>query len=313
MKNTSKQKKWFSIVLAMWITIVISLIAILILEFIIPFSRNIKWVENGTVAYYWAYSGIEEGMWELSQNNIWFDTSSLFIPTASTGTQYSVQSTTSIIPPAWDGNSEYDSDWNRFDPNIPIQLSLSDIWWTKIIGVDFDNVIFTFRVPDMNSNGDITDDGNLPINNEPIINWILSWIDSWDNPVVLNGKDDSWNANYIRKNQINWLNVSLWSLNGITLDGNDCTVTNFYEDTCPSSWSWITTQPTLKLSIIDTLELTTGKKIPYLEYKIDFLVDVPGRYTQIITDWKSYGYKKSMDIKVPQQSTNQAFDFAVFQ
>lgn len=312
MKKTQTSKKWFSIVLAMWITIVLSLITILILEFIIPFSRNVKWVENWSVAYYSAYAGIEDSLWELSQNNIWYNSSSSFWPSA-TGSQYVVQSTTSIIPPTWDGNSEYDNDWNRFDPNTPIQLQLIST------SIDFNTIAtFNFRVPDMNHDWDLTNDGNLPINNDPIINWILSWLDSSLKPVTLNAEDNISNNNYFQKRDINgWSNtpgsLDLGSFWGITLDWDSCSFQDFYDDNCPSSWSWITSKPILKLSIIDNLELTSGKKIPYLEYKINFGLAVPGRYTQIDTAWKSYGYKKSMDIKVPQLSTNQAFDFAVFQ
>lgn len=322
MKNTKDNKKWFSIVLAMWITIVISLIAILILEFIIPFSRNIKGVENGTVAYYWAYSWIEESIWDLHQKGIWRALVDSWMWVNATWSQFILSSTTSTIPPVWKWNSEYHSDWNRLDPNNPLQLALVDNSGNKI-AVDFTNTLFTFRVPDINNDWDYTNDGTLSWSTEPIINWILSWEDTigwWGTPVILNAD----NSELIVSNNINWWTktpwaITIWWKNGQNLDWDPCTIDTFYKDTC---WwvAGIEYNPTLKLSIIDELIVNPWSvRIPYIEYQIQVRnsssnpIAIPGRYSQISTAWKSYWYKKTLDIKVPQTSTNQAFDFAVFQ
>lgn len=305
MKHTQHNKEWLSIVLALWITLVLWMISIIILEYIIPFSRNIKWVENSSSAYYHSYSGIEESLWELSQNSVGYNHSTVFTST-STGSRFRLQSTTSLIPPAWDGNSEYDSDWNRFDINFPIQLQLGTS------AINFNSATFIFRIPDLDRDG-LINDGNLANVNDPIINMTFSWINSWWSPVFISGKDAVNNPNYIKKNQINNSTFSIWWYEGLTLDNDTCTIQNFYNNTCPSVWSGIVSDPTLKLSIIDELELVWGQKIPYLEYQINFWVNVPWRYSQIDAIGQSYGYKKIIDIKVPQLSTNQAFDFAVFQ
>ncbi len=305
---TKNNKQWFSILLAMWITLVTGMIAILILEFIIPFSRNIKWVENSSAAFYQSYSGIEESMWFISQNDLGTWTSKTLIQANPQDTAYSVESMTSIIPPIWKGNSEYDSNWNRFDNNFPIQLAITNQ------NIDFSNVDFTFRIPDeLNSSNTIVGNDSTQ---DYIINWIITGISDPDNvkwnsddvPVVLNGI----NTELIRKNEVWDIDISIWDREWRTIDWNTCSITNFTNNSC----IWISNiyDVTLKMSLVDSLTLNTGAIIPYLEYQIDFWThSVPWRYTQIETSGKSYGFRKNMDIKVPQQATNQAFDFAVFQ
>lgn len=305
MKNN---KQWFSILLAMWITLVTGMIAILILEFIIPFSRNIKWVENSSAAFYQSYSWIEEALWFMSQNDLWDEDSQDFNPANPQDTAYSVESLTSIIPPVWKGNSEYNPDWNRLDNNFPIQLAITDN------NIDFSDVDFTFRIPvELDSWDDIQWNDDL----QPyIINWIITGIS--DNLTPLNKSDDvsvalnGINDQLIEKTEIWNPNISISWREGRTLDDQRCTVTSFLRNTCP--WvSWIY-DVTLKMTLVDALKLDDGRFIPYLEYQINFWLDeVPWRYTQIETSGKSYGFKRSMEIKIPQTSTNQAFDFAVFQ
>lgn len=307
MKKLQNTKQGFSIVLAIWITVVISLIAILILEFIIPFSQNVKSVENWSASYYFAYSWIEDSLWDLSQNDIWYDNETIFNNT-NTGSKFVLSSITTIVPPVWLWNSEYDSNWNKLDFNTPIQLQLNTD------SINFNTATFEFRVPDINRDN-ILNDGNFSSSEEeePVINWILSWLNNSWRPVVLNGKDEINNENYIRKEQINDWEINLWNLEWLTLDNVTCNVNNFYNNTCPSVGLWISSQAVIKLSIIDDLVLDWNIQIPYLEYRINFGENIPGRYSQIRSSWKSYGYQKNIEIQVPQVSTNQAFDFAVFQ
>lgn len=318
MKNNQRSKKWFSIVLAMWLTVVISLIAILILEFIIPFSRNVKSVENGSAAYYYAYGWVEDSLWELAkQTEDWYDASSI-LSTWSTWSKYDLISMTDVIPPSWDGNTDLnDKDWNKFDANTPIQLSLSDNAGVKLSTVDFWQTDFLFRVPDISWTGAKT----LSWSTKIIVNWIVSGLNASGDPVVLNASWSITNDNYITAADINAASViNIWGLDGITLDGTDCTVQQFFSNSS-CAW-WVNTRPVLKLSIVNSLEVDTADGwwlLPYLEYQIRIKnnwwspVNIPWRYSQIDTVWKSYWYKKTMDIKVPQLSTNQAFDFAVFQ
>ena len=110
-------------------------------------------------------------------------------------------------------------------------------------------------------------------------------------------------------NSWNW-----WSINdkdGFILDGASSTFSNFYSSHCNNSGSWCT----LKMSVINDLVLTQNDtKIPYLEYQIIFWNNnLPDRYTRVEAYGKSYGFQKKLDVRVPQQTVNQAFDFTVFQ
>jgi len=54
--------------------------------------------------------------------------------------------------------------------------------------------------------------------------------------------------------------------------------------------------------------------IPYLEYSIDTGgQNIPTRFTNINAIGGAYGFRKNINVKVPQLTTDQAFDFAVFQ
>jgi hypothetical protein len=46
---------------------------------------------------------------------------------------------------------------------------------------------------------------------------------------------------------------------------------------------------------------------------MNFNTQVPTKFFRIKSIWKSYWFKKILNIKIPQNTTNQAFDFAVFQ
>jgi hypothetical protein len=37
------------------------------------------------------------------------------------------------------------------------------------------------------------------------------------------------------------------------------------------------------------------------------------RHAVIETQWKTFGFRKDLDISVPQQTISEAFDFTVFQ
>ena len=64
-----KNKEWFGIIIAILIVILISLLAISILDYIVPFSRNTKGIEHSVWAYYQANSGIEEALFHMSEES----------------------------------------------------------------------------------------------------------------------------------------------------------------------------------------------------------------------------------------------------
>ncbi len=57
-KNTSA----FSIVLALGLMLLLSFTGLYLLEYIVPFSRNVKGVENASKAFYQSYAALEEAI-----------------------------------------------------------------------------------------------------------------------------------------------------------------------------------------------------------------------------------------------------------
>ena len=62
----NKNKKAFSLILAMWLVLITSLLAYTLLEYMIPFWKNVKGIENSTKAYYQANNWIERGLYHFS-------------------------------------------------------------------------------------------------------------------------------------------------------------------------------------------------------------------------------------------------------
>ncbi len=301
MKNN---KKWFSLPLAIWLVIIISLLALSILEYIVPFSKDIKWVENGAKAYYQANSWVEEWLYHIyTRADEVAEKYKVFSWNASL--EYKTISSGSLLPPAWEWNSEYDNDWNTISSWNPIQLSIWN-WYVN----DWSMVDVYFRVPDLDRDW-ASGDKALSWGTLPIINWQLSA----DN----NTLNASWSI--ITSNDICSSNESscdfliLYDSQWVDLNWNewpDQKFDKFYEDNCDWTSSWCT----LKFSIINKLETddTTPISIPYLEWKIDTDTNViPLRYTKVEASGKAYGYKKNLEVKVATQTVNEAFDFTVFQ
>jgi hypothetical protein len=104
---------------------------------------------------------------------------------------------------------------------------------------------------------------------------------------------------------------SLASRPWVTLDESPATISSFYTNNCRASDIC-----TLKLSVIGDLSISDiqGTAIPYLEYQIDTRgQNIPTRFTQIESSGRSFWFQKNISSRVAQLTTDQAFDFAVFQ
>ncbi len=306
-----KNNKWVSLPLAMGLVMIMSLLAIAILEYIVPFSREIKWIENSSNAYYQANSWIEEWLYYVYiRNNSWtlFDTledSKGYDSWDLITYKYNTSSSWNTLPPPWEGNSEYDSpdfEWNIISSWNPIQLSV----WNWYIDTSVDDIIIKFRIPDLNLNWN-NDDLTLSWStlSLPIVNWQLS---SSNN--TLNA---SWSI--IKANQIDWSEIILNDLQWVDLNWNETNsekVENFYDTNC----LWLSLC-TLKFSVVNKLEsddLFDPVTIPYLEWQLNTWDSIiPLRYTKIESSGKSYWYKKDLEVKVAWPTVNEAFDFTVFQ
>jgi len=305
-------KKAMSIILAIVLTIIMSLIAIYMINYIIPFSRNVKWIENVAKAYYQSERGVENSLFFI-KNNFWTNSWKTF--NISNPVDYSdrIVANWRLLPPVWKWNSEYDKNFNRLKIWEPIQLK---IWNWRLIQSDWTvwNLKFDFRVPDLD-NKNWNDETLSWATNTPIINWqLISW--SW----VLNA---SWSQIMIGDLNINWKFLFNWSESNsawvaysawVDLNWNVDNFKNYYKNKC-DSWN----ECILKMSVINKLELNTKNiPVPYLEWKIDLSSlsawkTIPLRYTQLDTAWKAYWFKKTIDLSIPQQTVNEAFDFTVFQ
>ena len=304
-------KKAMSIILAIVLTIIMSLIAIYMINYIIPFSRNVKWIENVAKAYYQSEKAVENSLFFI-KNNFGTDSQKSFNTSNSVDYSYSIVAKWRLLPPSWKWNSEYDKNFNRLKVWEPIQLK---IWNWRLIQSDWTvwNLKFDFKVPDLDKKN-WNDETLSWSNTTPVINWQLiawSWVlnASWSQ-VMIWDLNISWTIFDWTNSNSAWVTYSVW----VDLDWNSDNFKNYYKTNC-KSWN----ECILKMSVISKLELNTkNTPVPYLEWKIDLSwlsawKTIPLRYTQLDTAWKAYWFKKTIDLSIPQQTVNEAFDFTVFQ
>lgn len=315
-------KNGFSIIIWMGLVVLITLSAYVILAYILPFSKNVKWIENASNAYYVSYGWIEEALYYVKIRWSLLSETGIIMPNTAIWVSYSTDSSTYRIPATWEWNSEYDKDYNIISPTEPLQFEIGNNYYynpssTPVPNVILSNLEMFFKVPNFESGNSLTLSWWW---NYPIINWMISsWsgeilYSSWnqimasriftsDSPLVIFDnvfrlkKEPGYNLPW-------WLTVIKW----VDLFWNIVEPADFYQNNCKLN-SCI-----LKMSIINKLQLTNGKFIPYLEYLLDpHWAIIPDRYTKINSSGKSYGFKKDLEVKIPQQTVNQALDFTVFQ
>ena len=303
MKNN---KFGFSLVIAMGLSLIIVLMALVVINYIIPFSREIKWVENSSASYYEVNSWFEDAMWFVTQNPLWSSTWKTY--SSSKDFIYNIISTWSLVPALWRWNSDFDKNWNKVSTWKPIQM---EVWNWRISDFSTPPKAY-FRVPNLSNSAWLTLSWWAVLS---IISWQISSPKEalnanttsylYANKVCTSDISDAScigsTNNIIFNNSLNWLKISwVWQ-----------SFQNFYSQNCNSSWSWCT----LKLSVVNPIVLTTNNTpLPFLEWKINFWnSSVPDRYVNISISWKSSLFQKSMDVFVPQKTLLDSFDFAVFQ
>lgn len=296
-------KSWFSIIIWMWLVLLMTLTAFVILSYMVPFSRSVKWIENASNSYYVSYSWIEKALYYIkTRSNISSETWST-MPATAVWYSYNTFSSWGTIPLTWSWNSEYDKDYNTISPTEPLQIQV----WSWYLTNPWSWIQFYFRVPDLDGDS-FANDETLSWNTLPIINWMLS---SENDTLIA-----SWtyiDANGIKKANCSWtcdwkIDWQAWLVLSWSAQNFDQT---YYNNNC-----WTNSWCSLKFSIINPLELNdaSSTKLPYLEYKITWLSsNFPDRYTKIKSSWKSYWFQKNLEVKIPQQTVNQALDFTIFQ
>ncbi|MDP2103935.1 MAG: hypothetical protein Q8K26_03375 [Candidatus Gracilibacteria bacterium] len=294
MKNIILARKGSALMISMFITVIILLIAIYLLDKIIPYSRDIKGIENGNIAYYRATTAVNEALLSMSSSNPGYETGATTMTNGS-GYVLNVSAKGTKLPKAGEGTSEYNRDWNKIGLGNPVQLVLPS-------GIDWAASTITFRVPDLNKDGNNADQ-TLSGTTTPIINWILS-----GSGEVLIASGTQITATQINgaTTQIKFNAASIKG--GMTLSGTTMDFIPFYNSKCT------TVQCTLKLSVINPLTLqVTGETVPYLEYQANFDVLVPLQFATINAEGYAGGFRQNITRYVQQLTTNEAMDFTVFQ
>ena len=301
-----KDTSWFSIVLAMWLVLILSFTGLFLLEYMIPFSRNIKWIENASQAFYESYSGVEEGILLIHSGSLWEDYTDSF--TGVKDFKLDVTSSGSIIPIAWKWNSEFDSDWNRLSQDTPISLL---VWRDDLDSGWNDRIRLSLRVPDFDRDGS-PDNLNIADGTQDIILWQLSSdsssISSRSGSLITESDINLWTIN----------ETSLWNISTLSewvmLDGTDQNFNWFYNNNS-TPCNDVNNDCVLKISVINPLISSNiwSNSIPYLEYQIHTDTVIPLAQSYVVSQWKSFWFTKTLEVSVQQQSTSSAFDFTVLQ
>lgn len=307
-----KSNNGFWLIIWIWLVFLISMLVLYIIEYMIPFSRNIKWVENSSISYYQAVSWFENALYSLKKNNFtaWTETWTT-LSGDNISWSFEVKAMWNILPPVWEGDSDFDENWNKISVWSPIQLQIWK-WFLEFSPFFAVWKSLIFRVPDLNWIATV--DQTLSWWILPLINWQLSSEDDTlnsrnesamisANEICSSNKDSAGCESFMWGNR--YYSWRLWK----TLDWTDEVLNQFQQDNCQGTNSWCI----LKFSIINKLELTNWVDVPYLEWNFQSNQPLPLRFSTIIMTWKSYWFKRVLQTKISQLTTIEAFDFTVFQ
>jgi len=275
--------------------VLMSSIGLYLLEYMIPFSRNVKGIENASKAYYQSYGWIEDALLYSYSGWVGYETTNTL--SGSIDYWYRMEAITTTFPAPWLWDSPFDLDWNTISQARWIQLSIGNnrlFSWPNRFNIKF-------RVPDFNRNATVDALDTSP--NDDIILWQLSSsinsISSRDGALITENDVD---GNYINFWTTSW--VGRW----VYRDWSPGNFFNFYNSEC-----WVWSECVLKISVINPLEWSGGNQYPFLEYHIYTSQDIPSQFRQIQVVGQSLNFKKTLNISVLQQNTNAAFDFAIIQ
>ena len=299
MKQT---QEWFSIFLALTLMLLLSFTGLYVIEHMIPFSRNVKGVENASQAFFESYAGIEEAFYDIHSGNIGDEFQDSLDVSQSNDFSFIVEATGSLLPPQGMWQSNLDLNWNTLSIWKPVQLL---IWKGRLNSPLVNNRIRLLRrVPNFDGAWGVSDNdvlNTLDGDNEMIL-WQLS---SGDETLFTR----SWSL--ITESDINSSNqTNLWTQWGTRLDGvTDERFRDFYAGNCSALWE----ECVLKITLIQDIVSTDNRKLPFLEYQIRTTADIPTRFAHVESFGQSSGFGKKLESAVPQETTNSAFDFTIFQ
>ena len=278
-------KEGFSIVLAIGLSLIFTLIALFVMEYIVPFSRSTSGIENATIAQYQSFWAIEQSLRTISQNEPWFGASSELLSWQPQGSRFQITGSWNLIPTVWTWNW-LDPNWNRISQTEPIQLL---VWENRISSLEL-----RLRVPDFWGTWTLWPTWM------PLVLWQLS---SENQTLSASG----W---LILTNNIPF-NGNIWGREWILIsDNTSSTFWNFYTwlNNCNDVWR----ECVLRISLINKI-LQWSTELPFLEYQIETNNSIPFQITQVETRGISFWFSRDYSVRVPQATTSAAFDFTVFQ
>lgn len=282
-----ENKKWLSIIFTMIFVILITFLVIYILEYMIPFWRDVKWIEQSSKAYYEANKWVEDWLFYARENKLqdW----SAVVWNYEYRLAANTDGINKTLPFLWKWNSDYDKDFNIINFWNPVQM---DIWNWAIGAWTWANVNLYIRAPDIDGLGN-----NIFTGSTVLVTWRLSsvwWVLAW---------------NLSASSPTEVYNNRLWNLSWKELDWSLEDLDTYYNSNC---WAWA--DCTLKLSVVNEFKSASWTVLPYLEWNIDFDSNiVPTRFFRINTSGKSWPFMKNLEVQKPQQTVIEAFDFTIIQ
>lgn len=312
-----KNKKAVSLIVAMMIVVVTTLLAYTVLEFIYPFSKNIKWVENSVNAYYNANEGVERALYFFKTrdgNQIMTETQRTNGIVDRKGYNYSTESSWKIIPKPGTGTTQYDPngpDFNTIAMWDPIQLSIGNGFVS-----DITKLKIHFQVPEINLFTGSID------NTQTYIMWQIT---SEHGALYADQNNIVWGSAINNKDEI-----VIWNLEWVGYDWwrneqKNIVLKDIFESSGSSSipnleCDKVDVKCILTFSVIRELKTTSWKTLPFLEWKINTLnsdwtggFPIPLRYSQIYSKGEYMGFWRELNVAYPQETANEALNITVLQ
>ncbi|MDA9129101.1 hypothetical protein N9J72_01325 [Candidatus Gracilibacteria bacterium] len=286
----------FSIVIALVLMLLLSFTGLYIIEYTIPYARSVKGIENASQAYFESYSGVENALLDIYSGDVGDEFSQ--VTTTNVGVDYIVVANGATSPTSGQGTSEYDRDFNSISKNTTAQFLVGKGRLTT----GTDRIEIDYKVIDFDGITGAADQDRLKVadGNDEIILWQLS-----SDNFTLYAREGS----LITESEINNASTTnLWMQSGTRGDGTDQTFRNFYNSECIGSQECI-----LKINVIRDIVAQNNTIQPYLQYRLRTTSSIPTRFARITSQGKTFGFSKTLELAVPQQTSNAAFDFTIFQ
>jgi hypothetical protein len=288
--------------------ILLTAITTVFLEKVYHFSTSINGIERSNIAYYNATSLIETQLMTgaFTKYDPWKVAGKVNTGSTFSGEVMTVFTGSRIVPDLGKWDSPFDSDYNLITLGEPVQLVIPD-------RVDWTQVRFTFRIPRI---GTATNTGVDPLS--PAWSGYILWT-FWNSGATLFASGET---EIVILNDINHA-ITIDTKNGITNSGSASRFDNFYTNANyvgPNGDKCVGFNCTLKLSLIRPVPVEgisgqPGRKLPFLEYKIDFWpgIMIPNQRMTIQSQSYVNGFIRSTTVYLPQITTNTALDFAILQ